>query len=92
MTEASAALVLITFVDLFVFVFNVLLISRVLSSYFANPQAGWYQGLVSVTEPVLGPVRKVLPQTQGIDFAPLVTFFLLQGLQILIHNLLGSPL
>ncbi len=77
--------VLLTFVDLFVVVFNMLLIVRVVSSYVARPDGRWFGGLVSMTEPVLGPVRRVLPKTPGIDFAPLVVFFLLQGLQYVAH-------
>ncbi len=83
-------LVLLTFVDLFVFIFNIILIVRIVSSYFANPHGGFYQGLVSITEPVLAPVRRLLPQTPGLDLAPLAAFFLLQGVQLLLHKLTGA--
>jgi YggT family protein len=53
----------------------------VVASYIANPHGSFYQGLVGVTEPVLAPVRRVMPATPGLDLAPLVVFFLLQGLQ-----------
>lgn len=40
----------------------------------------WY-GLNRVLEPVYGPIRRFLPQTGGIDFAPLVAFIILIILQ-----------
>lgn len=83
-------LVFINFIDLFVFVFNIMLVARVLLSYFANPEWRFWMGLVNLTEPVLSPVRRVLPQGYGVDFAPLATFFMLEGLQYLIHSLTGT--
>jgi len=83
-------LVLLTFMDLFVTVFNVLLIIRVVASYFVKPGNRFYEWVVEITEPLLGPVRKLLPHTPGIDLAPLTVFFLLQGLQYLVHWLVGA--
>jgi YggT family protein len=83
-------LVLITFVDIFVRVFNLLLVLRALLSFVVRPDNQFYQGVVSITEPVVAPVRRVLPTTAGMDFAPVVTFFLLQGLDILMHMLLRA--
>ena len=84
-------LVLLTFVDLFVFVFNMLLIVRIIMSYFAGPSSRVYANVVSLTEPLLGPVRQVLPQVMpGLDLAPLATFLLLQGVQWLLHVLLRA--
>jgi YggT family protein len=80
--------VLITFVDLFVTIFNFILIIRIIMSYFARPENAFYAGLVSITEPVLAPVRKLVPATVGIDWAPFVAFFLLQGIQYLAHALI----
>jgi YggT family protein len=83
--------VLLNFIDLFVFVFNILLVVRVLMSYFANPEWRFWMGLVNITEPVLGPVRQLIPGSGiGVDFAPLVTIFLLEGVQYLIHSLTGT--
>lgn len=43
--------------------------------------------LMSITEPLLRPIRKVIPATGGVDFAPLVLLLLLQGLQTLVNSL-----
>lgn len=40
----------------------------------------WY-GLNRVLEPVYGPIRRILPATGGLDFAPLVAFIILIILQ-----------
>jgi YggT family protein len=46
----------------------------------------WY-GLNRVLEPVYAPIRRFLPRTPGIDFAPLVAFIALIILQrILLNN------
>jgi YggT family protein len=53
-----------------------------------QPMVGqvWY-GLNRVLEPIYAPIRRFLPQTPGIDFAPLVAFIALIILQrVLINN------
>ena len=82
-------LVFVNFVDLFVSIFNLLLVIRVILSYFAKPEWRFWQWIVNLTEPILAPVRSVLPQMAGADFSPLVTFLLLEGLQTLVHGLTG---
>jgi YggT family protein len=82
-------LVISEFVDLFVSIFNILLITRVVMTYFAKPGNRFFSGLVNITEPLLAPVRRVLPKTPGVDFAPLATFLILQGLRYIIHGVLG---
>ena len=42
------------------------------------------QFLETVTEPLLKPIRDVLPQNAGLDFSPWVLLFLLQFLRRLI--------
>jgi len=78
------------FTDLFVLVYTFLLIARVVASYVAKSGGQFYKSLVIITEPVISPVRKILPQTPGLDLAPLVTYIILRGIQYLVHNLLGA--
>jgi uncharacterized protein YggT (Ycf19 family) len=85
-----APLVFLTFIELFVAVFNLLIIIRILLGYLVSPANGVYANVVGITEPLLGPIRKFLPLTPGIDLAPLVTFFLLEGIQYAVGRLLGS--
>jgi YggT family protein len=70
-------LVLINFVRLLATVVWLLLIARVLLSW-TNPTGGG--GLTAfiyqATEPILAPIRRVLPPTGGIDWSPLVAMLL----------------
>ena len=70
--------VLINFVQILAFVLWLLLIARVVLSW-TNPRGGG--GLVAfiyqATEPMLAPIRGVLPPTSGIDWSPLILMLLL---------------
>ncbi|MGE5507086.1 MAG: YggT family protein [Chitinophagales bacterium] len=52
---------------------------------FRNP---FVRLLDDLTEPILAPIRGILPQTGGIDFSPLVAFLLLSVVERLILTLL----
>ncbi|MEO5986986.1 MAG: YggT family protein [Candidatus Limnocylindria bacterium] len=69
---------LVNFIQLLAFVLWLLLIARVLMSW-TNPRGGG--GLVAfiyqATEPILAPIRRVLPPTGGIDWSPLVAMLVL---------------
>ncbi|MGH2383251.1 MAG: YggT family protein [Candidatus Limnocylindria bacterium] len=70
--------VFVNFVQLLAFVLWFLLIARVVLSW-TNPGGGG--GLVAfvyqATEPILAPIRRVLPPTGGMDWSPLVAMLLL---------------
>ena len=48
----------------------------------------WY-GLNRMLEPIYAPIRRFLPQTPGLDLAPLVAFIALIGLRIVLRNNMG---
>jgi YggT family protein len=81
-------LVLYNFLSLLSLVLWILIIARVLVSWVAPSGGG---GLVAfiyqVTEPILAPIRRVLPPTAGIDWSPLVAMLLLGLVTRLILNL-----
>jgi YggT family protein len=90
MAEASLVDILVSFVELFVMVFNFLLIVRVILSYIVPPDNRLFAGVASLTEPLLAPVRRILPPAvAGVDWAPLIVFFGLQGVVYLMHALIG---
>lgn len=68
----------------------VILILRILLSWF--PNIDWYKQpfrfLYAVSEPILGPFRRIIPPIAGIDFSPIVAFFALQLIFGLILNIL----
>jgi len=83
--------VAVNFINLFVFVFNIILLIRVVMSWF-NPTLEGRIGRLffDLTEPLLIPIRRVLPQSQMLDFSPLVAFILLELLSGLVNWIAGS--
>jgi YggT family protein len=49
-----------------------------------------YHSINSLLEPVLAPIRRVMPSTGALDFAPLVLIVVMQILLIVLHNLKGA--
>lgn len=70
-----------TFVELFLLALFVLVFARVLVSW-VDPQAR-YQAtmfIVQTTEPLLAPVRRLLPQTGRMDFSATIVLLILFAL------------
>jgi YggT family protein len=77
------------------------LISRVLSlivivdivlSYFMSPYQPIRQTFDRIVEPMLRPIRRILPSTGMIDFSPVVLIILIQVLDSIITGILISLL
>ena len=91
------SVLLITFADAFVEVFfNALLLlvfARVILSWVQiRLPFGLNDFIFSVTETLLGPIRRLLPAAAGMDFSPLVLLLAIQFLQSQIPGLLPAPL
>ena len=71
---------LIQLLDLYV----IALFARIILSWFPlqpnSAMAGIYSFLYTITEPVLGPVRRMMPPLGGFDLSPIIVIF---GVQIL---------
>ncbi len=65
----------------------VVLVDIVLS-YFMSPYQPVRQTLDRIVNPVLNPIRRVLPTMGGIDFSPLVLLILIQVLESILTSLL----
>ena len=65
-------------------VYYIVLIARILLSWFplqpGTPLASIASIIYQLTEPVMGPVRRIIPTIGMIDISPIVVFF---GLRIL---------
>lgn len=65
--------ILVEFIRLVFTVFNVLLLARILLSWFSpDPSSPIVRFLYNVTEPVLAPVRRILPPAGMLDLSPIV--------------------
>ncbi len=60
-------------------VYRVIILVRCIYSFLpAEHRAGdFYAFLLKLTEPVLAPIRRILPTTGGLDFSPLIVLVLL---------------
>ena len=80
--------VVVNFVLLLVTVLWLLVFARVILSW-TNPTGGG--GLVAfvyqVTEPILAPIRRVLPPTGGLDWSPLIATLLLGALLSVLRSI-----
>lgn len=67
-------------------------IARSLLSWFPVDQSSTaYQMLYRVTEPIIEPFRRLVPNTGMIDLSPLMAMMALIIMQILIGNLVQAP-
>ena len=56
----------------------IILLRVVLSWLPVDHDQAWVRFIVDVTEPLVGPIRRVLPPFGGLDFSPLLAMLLLQ--------------
>ena len=69
-------------------IYQLILLARVLLSWFPDIDRSnaIVQFLFDVTEPVLEPVRRRLPRGSSIDFSPLVVFFGISILSMILRS------
>lgn len=71
-------------------VLQIALIVRVISSWFRLSEfSGWIRWSVVLTEPILRPIRRFLPNFGMIDISPIVAYFALRFLQVGVLSLMG---
>jgi YggT family protein len=51
-----------------------------------------WRGLDAITDPLLRPIRRVVPLLGGIDLSPVILILLLQALTILVDRTIAAPL
>ena len=72
-----------TLIDVYVMI----ILARVVLSWLpVDRDQPWARFIVDVTEPTVGPIRRILPPLGGLDFSPLVAMLLLQ----LLRNMLAG--
>ena len=81
LTNVLVMLIIIQFIIGLLFAFNV--VNR--SNDFL---ASFYMAINRLLEPVLGPIRNLLPNTGAIDFSPLVLIILLNIVLIVLGNVI----
>jgi len=78
------------FVEWLVYILMTAIFLRAILSFFAQPGSDnpIMRLLTEVTEPVLGPLRRVLPSVGMLDLSPFVAMILLQFVGGIVVNLL----
>jgi YggT family protein len=79
LTNVIVMLVIVQFVIGLLFAFNVVNAGN-------HFMVQVYRSINALLEPVLGPIRRVMPDTGAIDFSPLVLILLLQILLIVLSS------
>jgi YggT family protein len=79
---------LITIINILSQLLILLVFVSVILSYFMDPYHPIRRGVDNIVEPLLSPIRRVVPTLGMLDFSPLVLILLIQ----LIKNLLVSLL
>lgn len=59
-------------------VFSIIVIVKVIMSYFLSPYNNVRRVFDQLVEPLLSPIRKIIPTIANIDFSPIILLLLLQ--------------
>jgi YggT family protein len=77
----------LTFVQILVIILQIAIIGRAVLSWFPiDPRSPLVSVLNDITEPVLAPLRRVVPRIGMIDITPMVAIFVLYIIQQVIRG------
>jgi len=80
--------ILATVIQRLIWIYTLIVLAKVLVSYFLPPYQPVRRFLDRVVEPALVPIRRILPQTGMVDFSPVVLILALQLLGMVLAGLL----
>ena len=75
-------------IDLLSFLLTLLVIVSVILSYFMPPYHPVRAGIDRIVEPMLAPIRRVIPSVGMLDFSPLILIILIQVVDWLLTSIL----
>lgn len=80
----------INFIGILFDVLTMAIVFRIILSWFSpNPTNRLAIILIQITEPILGPLRRIIPRAGMLDFSPMVAIIMLQLVSYLLHFLLS---
>lgn len=82
--------ILVLFVNYLLQLLSWVVIISALLSFFLDPYHPVRRTLDSVVEPMLAPIRRILPPIGGFDFSPVVLLVIIQVLANLFTSLLNT--
>ena len=70
-------------------ILKIALLVRVISSWLPiSPYSVWVRWSYGLSEPILTPMRRIVPNLGGLDITPILAYFLLSIVESLLHRLL----
>jgi len=81
---------LISLISFLSLAFSLLLIAYVILAYFMDPYHPIRNTINRIVNPILNPIRRIMPQTGMMDFSPLVAIILVQIIEFVLTRLLIS--
>ena len=81
---------IITLINAAVSLFTLLIIVNSIVSFFLSPFHPIRSALFKILEPMLAPIRKVIPSANGLDFSPLILIILLQVISAILIGILRN--
>lgn len=80
---------LITFINALYWAFWLLILARVIISFTRmDPYHPIRRTVHELTEPILAPIRRILPPSSGLDFSPLIALLLLELVRMVLFRLI----
>ena len=83
-------IIIVQLIHLIAQIITILVIVQVVLSYFMSPFHPIRQAIDRFVEPMLAPIRRVLPPMGMLDFSPLVLIILVQIIDTILTRLLLS--
>ncbi len=82
-------MLIINIIELLLQLFNLALLARIILSWFPNVDRRnpVIQFLFDITEPVLRPIREMLPSSGMFDFSPMIVFVIIQVISTVLRNI-----
>ena len=80
-----------TLIDLYIWVIIAMVIMSWLTAFnVLNPRSPFVaqvdRALYAITNPVFGPVRRIIPSIGGLDISPIIVLLLLEAIQRLVNS------
>ena len=90
-TQVLGLLIQVVLVGVIIqFVLSLLLAFNVVNRHNGFVDAVW-TAINAILEPLLRPIRRIMPATGAIDFSPMVLIILLQIVMIILNRLAAGP-
>ena len=84
---------LISIIQLAYWALFILMIVRIVLSFTGmSPYHPFYQQVLRLTEPLLEPVRRILPPMGGLDFSPMIVLFAASFIQRILISTIANGL